>query len=78
MVTGAVRAEQVDLVAQSNDLLIVALVEKWSYDLPIVADSLQELPGGVYDALRKAAQALSGDLMPDYSPTPDPTAPTAE
>lgn len=56
------------------DLLIVALVKAWSFDLPIEQDALQDLPSDCFDALRKAANEKGPALMPDLSVSTDPKA----
>lgn len=50
-----------DLLDESGDLLIVALVEEWSFEKPITVDEVQNLPGKAYKALREACDPL---LMP--------------
>ena len=58
-----------------SDRVIVSRVAGWSYDLPITSDSLLDLPGNVYDALKEltAEGALSG---PDFSPSMEADSPT--
>lgn len=60
-----------------NDALVVALVDAWSYDMPVNADSVADLPGDAYEALRDACAPFLSDLMPNFGPTPDPDSPTS-
>lgn len=69
---------QDDLLNGAVDLLVVGLVKAWSFEFPIETDALLDLPTDTFDALRVACLALRDDLMPDYSTSPDPKAPTAE
>jgi len=57
--------------------LIAGLVKSWSYgDLP-TADSALDLPKSVFEALAEAC-ATEFNNTPDFSPDPDPKAPTAD
>ena len=57
--------------------LIAGLVKSWSYgDLP-TADSALDLPKSVFEALAEACATEFSDT-PDFSPDPDPKAPTAD
>lgn len=62
--------------AELNDLLVVALVEEWSFETPVTVDAVLDLPGDVYDELRKTVAPFITDLLPDFGPSPDPKAPT--
>lgn len=66
--------EQQALADAAFDELTVCLVAAWSFDLPIAVESLLELPGDAFDALRKACMDLAPELVPDYSVSPDPKA----
>jgi hypothetical protein len=68
--------EFVDLMQQVNDLLIIALVDEWSFDAPIEADSVLDLDGETYDALQRAVAPFLTEVMPDFDVSPDPKAPT--
>lgn len=59
-----------------QDSLIAALVESWSYDKPVSAEAVQDLPGRAYDALCEACEPLAAALNPDFTPNPDPESPT--
>jgi hypothetical protein len=71
---GQYGADQQDLFDDAIDLLIVALVESWSLEQPVTVDALSDLRTDVFDPLKKACLALAGDVLPDYSPSPDPPA----
>jgi hypothetical protein len=68
------------LIDQMQDASIMARLKEWSFTdedgaiLPIVADSLLDLPGGAYDVLKELCKDLPMGL--DLEPSPDPKAPT--
>lgn len=76
LVSMAMGSEVAGLLDTALDLLTVALVRAWSFDLPITTDALQDLPVDAFDALRRAVNAVSHELLPNFSPTPDPKATT--
>lgn len=59
-----------------NDLLILALVSDWSFDMPVTEASLGELSGETYDALKAEAEKYRDALFPSFEPTADPDSPT--
>lgn len=60
-----------------NDLVIVALVEEWSFGgTPVTVDAVGDLPGDAYDVLRRECAKRVNDLLPDFSPDPGPASPT--
>ncbi len=63
-------------VLDVQDALVLALVNAWSYEAPVTADSLLDLPCKALDALRAACFAHRDALTPDFGPTPDPASPT--
>lgn len=76
-IVGELDLSFIETSSELNDLLVVALVDEWSYDgLPITVESVMDLPGDVYDALRTAVSPFITDIMPDFGPVPDPKAPT--
>lgn len=75
---GSFGPEHTALFDATLDLLVVALVKAWSFDLPIDANSLQDLPVDCFDVLRKAVNEKGPALMPDLSVDPDPKAPSGE
>lgn len=73
--------DQLDPVAmrffsEFNDLLAVALVAEWSFNLPITVDGLQDLPSKSYDDVRKAVTPFMSSLIPDFGIDVDPKATT--
>jgi hypothetical protein len=60
-----------DTMNEVNDLLVVALVESWSYPQPITLDGVLDLPGVAYDALRTAVSPHMGAMMPSFDVKPD-------
>lgn len=56
-------SEDWDLLDDSGDLLIVALVEEWSFEAPVTVDEVQNLPGKAYRALREACDPLLLQLL---------------
>ena len=66
----------IDSMLDVQDALIVVMVEAWSFDLPVEADSLLDLPAKTVTALRKACAKFQDELMPDFGPTPDPASPS--
>lgn len=59
-----------------QDATILVMVAAWSFEAPVSAEGLLDLTGKTVDALRKACQPFQTDLMPDFSPTPDPESPS--
>ena len=68
-------ADSFELLDQLNDTAILSRVMGWSFDVPVTADGLQDLPGAVYDELKAlcAKGALEGT---DFSPSQDEDSPT--
>lgn len=60
-----------------QDALVLAMVESWSFDAPVSADGLLDLPHKAATALRLACTPFQPELMPDFGPTPDPESPSA-
>lgn len=60
-----------------QDSLVLALVDSWSFDAPVSADGMLDLPAQTVDALRRACQPFQAGLLPDFAPTPDPASPSA-
>ena len=65
----------VDQFYELNDLLIVARVESWSFELPINADSLGELTDPDYKTLQKIAAENVTSMVPNFGLSNDPTSP---
>lgn len=68
--------EALALMDDLNDRLIISRVAGWSYSDEVTLDTLQDLPGAVYDKLKEmcAEGALAGG--PDFSPSTDADSPT--
>lgn len=65
----------ISLLVEVQDALVLALVEEWSFDAPVTADGLEDLPHKAITALRVACQAFRDELLPDFGPNPDPGSP---
>jgi hypothetical protein len=66
------------VIDQISDLSLIAMIESWSYDLPVTADSLLDLP---YDDLLELRKVLDGETAAlaqgvDFTPTPPEAGPT--
>ena len=59
-----------------GDRLIVALIDSWSFPQPITVDGVLDLPASAYRALREAVEPYLSELMPEFTPNPDPASPT--
>jgi len=61
-----------------NDLVAIALIQEWSWDVPVTIDGLLDLPASDYDAILKITAPLVPELMPSFSPdgANDPESPT--
>jgi hypothetical protein len=57
-----------------NELLVIALVESWSFEAPVSLDGLMDLPGPSYEELMTQAAPLARELMPDMTPEAAETA----
>ena len=66
----------VDQFYELNDLLIVARVESWSFDLPINVDSLGDLVQDDYVLLQKVAAENVTSMVPNFGLSNDPSSPT--
>lgn len=69
-------ADVLERFEELNDLVIVAMVAEWSFELAISPETVGDLPGDAYDVLRREAAKGIKDLLPDFSPDPDPASPT--
>lgn len=65
-----------ELLDEIADAVIVALVESWSFDLPITLDGLLDLPGAAYDELKAITGKSITALLPNFTPNADPDSPT--
>lgn len=71
--------ELISFMSDFNDAVAVALINAWSFDLPVTAENLLELPGAVYDMIVKHCSPLAKELLPTFSAddADDPKATTA-
>lgn len=74
---GLVPEDEFLALYEFNDLVAVALIQEWSWDMPITVDSLLDLPSTTYDEVLKVTAPLVTDLMPSFEPdVDDPNSPT--
>lgn len=59
-----------------NDLLILARVAAWSFDLPITLDSVLDLPASDYYLLQEVAAKDITEMMPNFVQNTNPSSPT--
>ena len=74
-VATSMNSEIVDQFYELNDLLIVARVESWSFDFPIVIESLGDFAQGDYEALQAVAAKDVTEMMPRFGISNDPNSP---
>jgi hypothetical protein len=63
-----------ELLDHSMAMLILALVDVWSLEVPVSVETLDDLSVDDYDALLRACLPLQGELLPDLGVSPDPKA----
>lgn len=68
--------EAFDVLEELQDALVVAATRGWSWQAPVSADSVLDLPGPALDALRQAVSPWQTALNPNFEPNPDPASPT--
>jgi hypothetical protein len=68
--------DDVEHLDASNDLAIVAFAKHWTRSEAITLESVLDLPGPDYDALRDAVAPLAAELFVKFSPSKDPASPT--
>jgi len=68
--------EMVMVYSELNDLLIVARVVAWSYDLPISVESVLDLPGDAYEMLQAKASESITEMIPSFGQSSEPESPT--
>lgn len=72
-----VTAKLGDAMFEMRDAAIVAGLAAWSLPDPLpTVETVVDLAAPLYDALADATADLSGNLMLDTSPSPDPASPT--
>lgn len=71
-----VSGEALELVDVMQEAAVVALVSDWSYDLPVNAESIQEIPGDAVELLVEHCEPLAGDLFANTDHSRDEDSPT--
>ena len=66
----------IDQFYELNDLLIVARVSSWSFELPINVDSLGDLTQEDYELLQKISAQNITSLVPSFGMSNNPDSPT--
>jgi hypothetical protein len=72
----AVMTKAPELIDGLDDALMLALVEAWSYEVPVTLDGLLELPSKAIDTLKRKCRELGPKMMTNFEPTLDPASPT--
>jgi len=72
-----VNTEMLTFFSEFNDLLAVAMISEWSFDLPVSVDGLLDLPSKSYDDIRQAVAPFIHQLIPNFGVDPDPKVTTA-
>lgn len=62
-------------LVEVQDSLVLAMVEEWSFEFPVTAAGIEDLPHRAISALRSACMPFQKELMPDFGPNPDPASP---
>lgn len=76
-VAASLSVEELTSFEVLNDLLIVARVSAWSFDLPINLDSVLDIPSDAYDALRVIVAEDVTRMMPNFAASDSPDSPTS-
>jgi hypothetical protein len=75
-VAQSLNPDTLDLYSNLNDLLIVARVSEWSYDLPITLDGVLDLPSNAYEVLQEVTAQGILEMMPNFTASADKDSPT--
>lgn len=62
-----VSSEALEFLSDYNDLLVIAMVDSWSFGDTVTKEMLLDLPGSTYDAIRKLVAPYVAKLVPDFS-----------
>ncbi|MFI0894894.1 hypothetical protein [Streptomyces sp. NPDC020983] len=65
-----------DVLEELQDALVVAVTRGWSWEHPVSADGVLDLPTPALDALRQAVAPWQQAMNPNFEPTPDAGSPT--
>lgn len=74
--TAAARAGMSELQRVADDHLAAAFVESWSYEVPVGAEAMLDIPSKARAILVAACKALAPQLTPEFDPNPDEDSPT--
>ena len=72
-----ISASEAEVTLDVQDAVIVALLASWTLDRPLpTMDTVQDLPGDLYDALAKETADLGAEVATetDFGENPDPKA----
>lgn len=73
---GAAISSAMPVIDQLGDVTIVARVTSWSFGMPCTEDSVLDLPGPAYEALKELCADTLAAIRVDTEPSPDPKATT--
>lgn len=65
----------IKFVNDFNDLLVIAMVESWSFGAIVSLETLLDLSGKNYEAVRDIAAPFVKELLPSFAVDTDPKAP---
>lgn len=74
-VAATLDADSFDQFTTLNDLLIVARVSAWSFEMPITMDNILDLPSDDYKVLQEATAKDIDQMMPNFSTSDEPNSP---
>jgi len=75
-VASKINPEILDQFNELNDLLILARTESWSFDFPIVKESLGDLSQQDFEVLQELSAKDVTSMMPKFGISNDPNSPT--
>jgi hypothetical protein len=67
-------SDTIKFFSEFNDLLAIAMISEWSFDLPVTLDGLLDLPIKAYDDVRNAVAPFIDKLIPDFGVDVNPKA----
>lgn len=71
--------DQADALFSFSEKVAVALIESWSFELPVSVEGLQQIPGEKdYRTLLDATKKHQATLMPEFGPSGDQADPTGD
>jgi len=66
-VAQSLNPDTLDMYSNLNDLLIVARVSEWSFELPITIDGVLDLPSNAYEILQEVTAKDITEMMPNFT-----------